>query len=229
MILTQPKSWQEIKTAIDQWGLHKVVVVSCGSCSAQCKTGGTEGLEKIVASLTAEGISIVDSIIIEEPCDLRSVKHDLRLLGEAVQKTDGFIVASCGLGAQTIAEVTKKPTIITTNTIMMSQTERIGIYHEKCKACGQCVLNETAGICPISACAKSLLNGPCGGSIDGMCEVGNYTRPCAWVEIYQRLKQFEKLNLFSIVRPPRDWHLATQKETVNVQQEMKSYYACNED
>mgnify|MGYP000863712416 CR=1 FL=1 len=228
MILTKPKNWTEIQAAIKEWNLRKVVVVGCGSCSAQCGTGGTEGVKKIVENLEKEKVQILGSIVIEEPCDGRLVKNELRQINEEVDQADGFIVASCGSGAQTIFETTEKPVIVTTDTVMISQTERIGLYHEKCKACGKCLLNETGGICPITACAKSLLNGPCGGVIDGQCEVGNYTHPCGWIAIYNRLKHLNRLDLFKKNRQPRDWSLESQNQTVNVQKEMKDSYVCKE-
>jgi ferredoxin len=229
MILTTSKGWSEIQAAIKDWKLQKVVVVGCGSCSAQCGTGGTEGVKKLVEQLQKEGLQILASIVIEEPCDARAIKHDFYEIKTEVDQADGFIVAACGSGAQTIFENTKKPVIITTNTLMMGQTERIGVYHEKCRACGRCLLNETGGICPITACAKSLLNGPCGGMIDGKCEVGNYTHPCGWIEIFDRLKTMNRLDLFKKVRLPLDWSLESQRFTVDVQNEMKEYYVCKEN
>ena len=227
MILTKSKTWAEIQQAINQYHLQKVGVISCGSCSAQCGTGGTVGLEKITKNLIAKNYEIVASMIIEEPCDKRAIKNNLKHLGKDLDNIDGFIVASCGSGAQAVAEVSEKPTIVTTDTIMIAQTEKIGVYHERCRACGQCLLNETGGICPITACAKSLLNGPCGGVIDGKCEVGNYSQPCGWVAIYNRLKKLGQLENFMKYRPPRDWSLETRKNEVNVRAEMKNYYGCD--
>ena len=226
MIFTTSKSWAEIQAAIDQWHLKKVVVIGCGSCSAACQTGGTEGVKKIATSLEKHQISILASIIIEEPCDLRAVKQELKFIQNEVEKSDGLIVAACGTGAQTIMEVTNKPIIITTDTHLMAQTEQIGIYHEKCRACGSCVLNETGGICPITACAKSMLNGPCGGVMNGKCEVGNYTQPCGWILIYDRLKKLDLLDLFGKVRSPLDWSNDFNKRDSDVRKEMKCNYAC---
>jgi ferredoxin len=235
MILTKPKSWQDIKEALDLWDLKKVIVVGCGSCSAQCGTGGTEGVKKIVANLENSPTEVISTIVIEEPCDARLVKNELRRIKEDVEKADGFIVASCGMGAQVVSEISNKPIVITTDTIMMSQTERIGVYHDKCRACATCHLNETGGICPITACAKSLLNGPCGGVIEGKCEVpahkgaAPYTVPCGWVRIYTQLKKLGHLELFEKIREPRDWSLVQERRDINYRKEMKDYYACNSD
>jgi len=226
MILTTSKDWTDIKDALAMWNLKKVVVVGCGECSAQCGTGGTEGTTKLVEALQKDNIQVITSIIIQEPCDMRAVKLELRRIKDAVDKADGLVVAACGSGAQTVAEAVDKPTIITTNTIMPAQTERIGVYHEKCVACGTCWLNETGGICPITACAKSLLNGPCGGVKGGKCEVGNYTRSCGWVKIYEKLKAQNKLELFSKYRPPMDYTRLVKRKDTDLKTEMKSYYAC---
>jgi ferredoxin len=226
MILTTSKAWSDIRSALDQWQLKKVIVVGCGSCAAQCQTGGTEGVKKIVQNLQKEHIQVLASIVIEEPCDARAVKQELRNIEPEIKQAEGFVVASCGGGAQTIFEVTDKPVVITTDTLLIGQTERIGIYHEKCRACGKCWLNETGGICPITACAKSLLNGPCGGVIGGKCEVGGYTRDCGWIRIYNRLQSQNQLQLFNKVRPPRDWALDYKKRDSDIRKEMKTNYAC---
>ena len=94
---------------------------------------------------------------------------------------------------------------IGTNTEFMGMTERIGRFYMRCRGCGDCLLNETGGICPITTCAKSLMNGPCGGMVKGKCEVGNYEKDCGWVLIYERLKQIGRLDLFSKLRDPVDW------------------------
>jgi ferredoxin len=226
MILTTSKSWADIQAAVDQWQMKQVVVIGCGSCAAACQTGGTEGVKKIIASLEQSKISVLASIIIEEPCDARSLKQELKLIQTEVEKSDGIIVASCGSGAQTVMEVTNKPIVITTDTHLIAQTERIGIYHEKCRACGNCLLNETGGICPITECAKSMLNGPCGGVKDGKCEVGEYTQPCGWILIYERLQKLGRLDLFGKIRQPLDWSRDFSRRNSDVRKEMKTYYAC---
>ncbi|SRR6056297_1153698 len=226
MILTKAKPWSEIEAALDRWNLQRLVVIGCGLCAAQAGTGGTLGVEKILENLKAINKDVLASIVIEEPCDKRTVKKDLRYIKEEVKEADGIIVAACGTGVQTVQEITDKITITTTDTIMISQTERIGKYQQKCKACGVCHLNETGGICPITACAKSLLNGPCGGQIDGKCEVGEYEYDCGWVRIYERLKKLGKLDLFFKYREPRDWSLETEKREVDHRKDRRTYYSC---
>jgi len=135
-------------------------------------------------------------------------KVALRKVKEDVEKSDAIISLACGLGTQSywqLYSTYKKPVITPLDTVFMGETERMGKFHEKCRACGTCYLNETGGICPISTCAKSLVNGPCGGSVNGKCEVGNYTNDCGWILIYNRLKEMGRLDLFLKTRSPRDW------------------------
>jgi ferredoxin len=95
------------------------------------------------------------------------------------------------------------------DTLFIGETERIGKFYDRCMACGECILDETGGICPITRCPKALLNGPCGGQVEGKCEVGEYTYDCAWVLIYDRLKEQDRLDLFMKFRPPRDYSKKT--------------------
>ncbi len=206
--------------------MENVVVVGCGACSAQCGTGGTEGVKKIISNLERENINVLGSVVSAEPCDKREARKDLRLIRSALNNSDGVIVAACGSGGQTIAELTDKPTIITTDSVMISQTERIGVYHEKCRACGQCLLNETGGICPITQCQKSMLNGPCSGMVDGKCEVGDYANSCAWVDIYHVLEKRNQLEFFKKFRAPVNWGRTHDKLTLKTREEMKTYYDC---
>jgi hypothetical protein len=179
-------------------------------CAAKCQTGGTEELKKMAEKLTQEGFEILSTIVIEEPCDMRISRVDLKRIEDSVKEADALLALACGLGGQSITEVLMKkyphiPVYIGTNTEFMGMTERIGRFYMRCRGCGSCFLNETGGICPITTCAKSLLNGPCGGQIDGKCEVGNYKNPCGWIQIYERLKELGKLDLFSKLRTSLSW------------------------
>jgi len=90
------------------------------------------------------------------------------------------------------------------DTLFIGKTERIGKFYDMCKACGECILDETGGVCPITRCPKGLLNGPCGGQVEGKCEVGEYENDCAWILIWKNLTEQDRLDLFMTFRPPRD-------------------------
>nr|MDO8119077.1 methylenetetrahydrofolate reductase C-terminal domain-containing protein [Candidatus Sigynarchaeota archaeon] len=160
---------------------------------------------------------IVGSIILDEPCDQRLGNSEL-IKAEGLDKADAVLVMSCGVGMQTVydflvksAEKGKIPRLpkvfVSNDTHFMGQTERIGVFHEMCRGCGDCMLNETAGICPVVRCGKSLMNGPCGGMINGKCEVKDYTLDCGWALLYQRLKLVEKLEKYVDVNDPKDFAL----------------------
>ncbi|GAB4309921.1 MAG: methylenetetrahydrofolate reductase C-terminal domain-containing protein [Promethearchaeota archaeon] len=205
MIISRQKDFEEIKHAIDMYG-RKVFVVGCGSCAALCQVGGTEQVKEMVQKLVDAGYEVTGSVVLDEVCDNRIVKKELRKVKDQVDEADAFLTLSCGIGGQSLVVVhAEKPMVQGTDTIFMGMTERIGRWSQKCRACGQCFLNETGGICPITACAKSMLNGPCGGTVDGKCEAHNYEEPCGWIRIYERLKALGKLELFSKYREPLDW------------------------
>ena len=98
----------------------------------------------------------------------------------------------------------EKITLPGLNTSFLGQPTEQGIWDERCQACGTCILDNTAGICPIARCSKSLFNGPCGGSQNGKCEIDPDVE-CAWQLIYERLKVLAKLELLMEIQPARDW------------------------
>jgi len=207
-IITTKKPFDEILDAIKD--IKKIGIVSCGSCAAMCQTGGTEGAKEMVEKLELEGFEVTVALVPEEVCDNRVMKKDFRKIEDDLRETDAILTLSCGLGVASITEVLSKkfphiPVFIGTNTEFMGMTERIGRFYMRCRGCGQCLLNETGGICPITTCAKSLMNGPCGGMVDGKCEVGNYEKDCGWILIYDRLKELGRLDLFSKLRDSVDW------------------------
>lgn len=207
-VITTKKPFEEVIEAIKE--AKRITIVSCGSCAAMCQTGGTEGAQEMADKLKQKGYEINTIIIPEEVCDNRVMMKDFRKIEDDLNNTDAILTLSCGLGAASITEVLAKkhpniPVFIGTNTQFMGMTERIGRFYMRCRGCGDCLLNETGGICPITTCAKSLMNGPCGGMVKGMCEVGNYEKDCGWVIIYNRLRELNRLDLFSKLRDPVDW------------------------
>ena len=210
VVITTRKPTEEVINVLKENDVKKIVLVSCGVCAALCQTGGTEGLEEWNNILEKEGFEIITGIVVEDVCDNRVMKKDFRKIDEDLKKADTIVTLSCGLGVQSIITVLEnkypeKMVFVTNNTMFMGETERIGRFRMRCLGCGDCLLNETGGICPLTTCAKALMNGPCGGMVDGKCEVGNYERDCGWVLIYKRLKALGKLDLFSKLRDARDW------------------------
>ena len=199
MIITQNKPFEEIQKMTEPF--EKIFIVGCGTCSTSCQTGGEEQVAEMSGKL---GDKVVGTAMVEEPCDLRIDRRDLRAHRDTIGEADAILVMSCGVGVQTVGDHTGKVVLPASDTLFIGETERIGKYYDRCKACGECILDETGGICPITRCAKSLLNGPCGGQVEGKCEVGEYEDDCAWVLIWKRLKEQDRLDLFMEFRPPRD-------------------------
>ena len=207
-VITTKKPFDEIISAIKD--TKRIMIVSCASCAAMCQTGGTEGAKEMTEKLKEKGFEITTVIVSEEVCDNRVMLKDFRKIDEDLNNTEAILSLSCGLGIASIVKTLEKkhpniPVFIGTNTEFMGMTERIGRFYMRCRGCGDCLLNETGGICPITTCAKSLMNGPCGGMVRGKCEVGNYERDCGWVLIYERLKKLGRLDLFIKLRDPVDW------------------------
>jgi ferredoxin len=204
MIITKKKSDEDIDAMIEPFS--KLFVVGCGTCATKCMTGGEEQVKELVVRL---GDRVIGSQIVEEPCDKRLNRRDLREYKAKIEEADAIVVMSCGVGVQAISDYADKVVLPATDTMFMGETERFGIFHNRCNACGDCILDETGGICPITRCAKGLLNGPCGGFVEGKCEVGGYEEDCAWTLIYERLRDQDRIELFTMFRPPRDFSKKT--------------------
>ncbi len=199
MIITKKKPDEEIEEMTKSFG--KLFVVGCGTCSTSCQTGGEEQVAEMVEML---GDKVVGSAMVEEPCDIRIDRKDLKKYRDVVKEADAILVMACGVGVQTVGEYSGKIVLPASDTLFIGKTERIGKFYDMCKACGECILDETGGVCPITRCPKGLLNGPCGGQVEGKCEVGEYENDCAWILIWKNLTEQDRLDLFMTFRPPRD-------------------------
>ncbi len=182
MIITQKKPIDELLAMLS--GVRKVALVGCGNCASACQTGGEKEMQELKTILEAEGFEVVATVLPEECCHKMLVKRDLKVLRGC--GAEAVVCMACGDGVQTVADNVQLPVYPANNTLFLGQIERVGIFHEYCRMCGDCVLGSTGGICPITRCAKSLVNGPCGGQKDGKCEV-NPENDCAWIQIYNRL------------------------------------------
>jgi ferredoxin len=186
MIVSKQKPFDQILTALGD--LQKVFLVGCAKCATVCKSGGEEQVWQLQEALTAVGREVTGSIIIDEACHLLRVQRDLRSKQEMVNEAGALLVLACGAGVQSVAGATPKLTIAGLDTLFLGNIRRFGQFEQRCSLCGQCIVTETAGICPVTACAKGLLNGPCGGMDNGHCEM-DPTADCAWVQIIQRLEE----------------------------------------
>ncbi len=202
MIITRKKPLDDIMRSLEQY--KKLFLVGCGECSTVCQTGGQVELEELKKSLEEVGKEVVGMLVARSACHILEVKKDLRQFKEEVKEADAFLGMSCGAGVQTLSEILKKPVFTTNDSLFLGNIQRFGQFNEFCSLCGNCVLNETGGICPVTRCPKGLLNGPCGGVNNGKCEVDN-DRECVWVTIYNKLEQTGRLDILKKSIKPKDY------------------------
>ncbi len=208
MIVGNLKPIEEIVESIKDY--KKILILGCGTCVTVCLSGGereARELWKVLKQASLyKGMSPEFQVeTIQRQCEIDLVKEYLHVSEEI----EAVLSLGCGAGVQTVADALEPlPVIPALNTTFLGALDQPGIWEEKCKGCGDCVLSLTGGICPVTRCAKSLFNGPCGGSQDGRCEVDPET-PCAWALIYYRLKKQGKLHLMEAIVPPKDWQPST--------------------
>ena len=211
MIIVRQKPLEKIFEMTGNF--KKLLIVGCDGCAAIVQAGGEKQAEILKTLLEMqrklggrEGFKS-KAVSILRQCDRQIA---LSSLSPLVEDYDAVVSLACGVGVQTLADLFPDKTVIPANDTMfigMHDTKE-GKFYEMCRACGDCILFETGGICPITRCAKSLLNGPCGGQASGKCEVGGWKNDCAWVLIYNRLKEKNKLDLFKKFRIPRDYRIS---------------------
>ena len=182
MIITEKKPIDELLAMLGD--VKKVAIVGCGSCATSCQTGGEKEVAEMKAFLEERGMEVVATVIPGECCHKMLVKKETKIIRDS--GAEAIVGMACGDGVQTVADNLQLPVYPANNTMFLGQIERVGMFHEYCRMCGDCVLGVTGGICPITKCAKSLVNGPCGGQKNGKCEV-NPENDCAWIQIYNRM------------------------------------------
>ncbi|MBW2369608.1 MAG: methylenetetrahydrofolate reductase C-terminal domain-containing protein [Deltaproteobacteria bacterium] len=204
MIVGEQKPLEEIWDMIKDH--QKVLVFGCNTCVAVCQQGGNKEAE-ILASLlrmkaTQEGVDIeITHSGIERQCE-----HEFFEKAEdEIQEAEAVLTTACGIGVQFMAEKYPKQIYPGLNTTFLGAVEKMGVYTERCQACGHCVLGQTGGICPVARCAKRVLNGPCGGSTNGKCEISKEVG-CAWQLIIDRLSLLGRLEAdYEKLTPIKDW------------------------
>jgi ferredoxin len=216
MIVTEQKPIGEIIEKLK--GEKNVFLIGCGECSTTCKTGGEKELIRMKETLTALGINVTGAIIPKAPCVASQVIGGLAKYRKELEGSDSILVMACGLGIQSVKENLrqKKEVHAACNTLFMSTLDRTGnILLERCSACGNCVLDLTGGICPVTRCPKGLLNGPCGGMNKGKCEVDK-DKDCTWVLIYNELKGKGGLSDMRKIQSPRDYSKSIKPHIKNL-------------
>ncbi|HID95299.1 MAG TPA: 5,10-methylenetetrahydrofolate reductase [Candidatus Latescibacteria bacterium] len=198
--ITQQKPEEEIDQLLD--GLGRVFIVGCGTCATLTHTGGGPEVEAMKEKLSTKGRLITGDVVLPVACDNLTTEA-LNEYGEQIELADALLIMTCAFGVQTIASQLKKLVVPALNTVFIGKETGLGQFNEICTQCGTCVLGETGGICPVTSCHKGLVNGPCGGTNNGMCEIDD-GKDCAWTLIYNRLKELNRLDAMRKLQKPRN-------------------------
>ena len=204
MIVGEQKPVAEIKKSIAPY--EKILILGCGTCVKTCFAGGEDEVAVLASALRLafkkDGRKIeIEEMTIERQCEDEFIQE----ASDAVSRSDAVLSLACGAGVQDMAKRFEKTIVLPgINTTFIGILEKQGLFTEECLGCGDCQLAVFGGICPVTRCSKKLLNGPCGGSIDGRCEV-NSDIDCAWQQIIDRLKLLGQLDNLRKYIPPKNW------------------------
>jgi len=205
LIVAEQKPLEDIMRMIAPY--ERVLILGCGTCMTVCDAGGEREVSflhntlQLAQTRSEEGAHAFSEYTIKRQCD----PEFLDVLTEKAADVDVILSLGCGIGVQAIAErLPDMPVLPGVNTSFMGMTKESGVWDERCAACGECRLEDTAGICPITRCTKGILNGPCAGTKNGKCEV-NKDMDCAWILIYQRLERLQQLDKMRRYYPPRNY------------------------
>jgi hypothetical protein len=189
---------------------ERVFIVGCDNCAMKCCTGGWPETKAMAERLQKRGIQVAGYTVPGPAgvslCKLSNTRKVLMEdCAEAVAKADSFLVLACGQGVHTVIDATGGAMVHPgCDTVFGGETVSDTEVKEYCSLCGECIIEYTGGLCPLTLCAKGLLNGPCGGAKKGMCEV-NPDQPCGWITIYERLKQLGRLDLLEAYQKPKNY------------------------
>jgi ferredoxin len=204
MIVAKQKPLKEIREMIEDY--KNILVLGCGTCVAICMAGGDKEVGVLASSLRmADKISGKNRVFREHTIERQCEWEFLDGLVDQIKDVDAILSLACGVGVQALAERFPNVTVLPgLDTLFMGMPIEEGIWAERCAGCGNCILDQTGGVCPIARCPKELVNGPCGGYRDGKCEV-DPKRDCAWVLIYNRLQKMRRLDELYIPQPLKDY------------------------
>jgi ferredoxin len=204
MIVGQQKTITEIKEKLKPYS--RILILGCGTCVKTCFAGGEDEVAVLAAALRLafrkDGQKVqIEELTIERQCEDEFIKE----AADAIARSEAVLSLACGAGVQMVASRFRKvPVLPGVDTTFIGVLEKPGLFMEECLGCGNCIVDVFGGVCPVSRCAKKLLNGPCGGSRDGKCEVNPDTE-CAWQIIIDRTREMGQMDKITAYVPPRDW------------------------
>lgn len=203
MIVSELKPFAEVLGYLQ--GENKVFLVGCKGCAEVCHTGDEPQVLDMKQKLEKEGKKITGYCVVDFLCEKALVKARLLHHEDEIDAADSLMVMTCGIGVQATAAVVNKLVHPAANTINLGGSRGEWKGSERCRECGECVLDYTGGLCPLTVCTKQLINGQCGGAKDGRCEVEPEVRPCGWQLIYERLERLGRLDKMKAMTPIKDY------------------------
>ena len=216
MIITKPREWDRILANLAEVDARRVFIMGCGQCATVARTGGEDEIAEATERLATADIEVTGWAVGEVACHSGGTRLETRRHSGSIDEADAVLVLSCGAGVQTVADATSKPVFPGLESVFLGNVVRHGVFEERCQMCGECVLDLTAGICPVTTCPKGLLNGPCGGMWDGKCEVVT-DRECTHVLIRRRLAEQDRES--ADVLAPKDYSKKLKPGSVNLRGE----------
>ncbi len=198
--ITQQIPMEEIEQLLE--GMDRIFVIGCGTCTTLTRTGGVEQVAAMAEDLSAKGKVVTGTTVVPVACD-NLTADILSECSARMNQADTLLVMSCAYGVQTIACQLGQMVVPAQNTLFIGKENASGQFNEICTQCGTCVIGETGGICPVTTCHKGLVNGPCGGTNNGKCEI-DQNKDCAWTMIYNRLKELDRLDSMRTYKKPRN-------------------------
>jgi ferredoxin len=202
MIITKNKDLESVLCLIKK---DPVFIIGCSQCATICHTGGENEIREMLSVLKDRNISVTGWVVLDPACHFLNDKRILKKYKEEIKKAKKILVLACGNGVQTVAEIIQDiPVIPGLDTLFLGEIKRADDFEKRCNLCGECILYLFEGLCPISRCPKNMLNGPCGGSINGKCEVSEDLE-CIWDVIIKKLEKQGKLDSLKKIVEPKNW------------------------
>ena len=205
MLISEQKPFEEILTYLD--GDKNIFLIGCKGCAEGWGSGGEKQVAEMRKRLREQGKTIAGSVVVDMLCDSTLTRLKLRTYKKEITAADSILVLTDGVGVQTVAEIVNKVVHPGCNTLSAGGAHAEWKEAERCLECGDCMLEFTGGICPIARCSKHLLNGPCGGSQGGKCEV-DPDITCVWQEIVDQLARLGQLNKLERLVTPKNWSVS---------------------
>ena len=202
MILSKQKPWEEVLGYLE--GENSIFIQGCNGCAQASGTGGPEQVAEMKGKLEGTGKKVTGSTVVDFLCEKALVKSRLRNRVEQIEAADSILIMTCGIGVQAVAAVVNKVCHPACNTVNLGGSRGEWQGSERCMECGDCLLEYTGGICPLTACTKGLISGQCGGASNGKCELSP-DKDCGWELIYQRLKLKNQVDMLKKFIPPKSW------------------------